>query len=173
VNGGLYTTGGDAEQLITRPKDILDSALPSANSVAALSLLRLGALTGEGSYNEKAEAILRLLADPMGRQPSAFAHMLEAVDLSTSGTTEVVITGDRTDLVGAVHERYLPNAVLAWGERYESPLFADRNDGLAYVCRNYACNLPVDDLFGLVSQLGVSTAPTAPASPATAVDDSV
>jgi uncharacterized protein len=173
VNGGLYTTGRDAEQLITRPKDILDSALPSANSVAALSLLRLAALTGEGSYNEKAEAILRLLADPMGRQPSAFAHMLEAVDLSTSGTTEVVITGDRTDLVGAVHERYLPNAVLAWGERYESPLFADRNDGLAYVCRNYACNLPVDDLFGLVSQLGLSTAPTAPASPATAVDDSV
>src|SRR5207253_6041974 len=80
ANGGLFTTGNDAEQLITRPKDILDSALPSANAVAALSLLRLGALTGERRYTEHAEAILRLLAEPMARQPSAFAHLLEAVD---------------------------------------------------------------------------------------------
>jgi uncharacterized protein YyaL (SSP411 family) len=116
-HGGLFTTGHDAEQLITRPKDILDSALPAANSVAALSLLRLGALTANTRYTEHAEAILRLLADPMGRQPSAFAHLLEAVDLATAGTTEIVITGDRTDLVAAVQQRYLPNAVLAWGER--------------------------------------------------------
>jgi len=163
TNGVLFTTGNDAEQLITRPKDILDSALPSANSVAALSLLRLGALTGDGRYTDKAEAILRLLAEPMARQPSAFAHMLEAVDLSTGGTAEVVITGERADLVAALHERYLPNAVLAWGERYDSPLFEGRKDGLAYVCRNYVCNLPVDDVHGLLSQL----------SPAAPVDDSV
>src|SRR5207302_232223 len=98
ANGGLFTTGDDAEQLITRPKDVLDSALPSANSVAALSLLRLGALTGETRYTDGAEAIIRLLADPMTRQPSAFAHLLEAVDLLTAGTTEIVVTGDRPDL---------------------------------------------------------------------------
>ena len=162
-HGGLFTTGNDAEQLITRPKDILDSALPSANSVAALALLRLGALTGETHYAERAEGILRLLADPMGRQPGAFAHLLEAVDLASAGTTEIVITGDRPDLVAAVHERYLPNAVLAWGERYDSPLFEDRADGLGYVCRNYACNLPAKTVDELLSQL----------SPAASVDDRV
>jgi len=163
TNGGLFTTGNDAEELITRPKDILDSALPSANAVAAISLLRLGALTGETRYADHADAILRLLAGPMSRQPSAFAHLLEAVDLSTAGTTEVVITGDRSDLVAAVQERYLPNAVLAWGERYDSPLFEDRNDGLAYVCRNYACKLPTADVDELLTQL----------SPAAPVDDRV
>jgi uncharacterized protein len=163
ANGGLFTTGNDAEQLITRPKDILDSALPSANAVAAVSLLRLGALTGEARYTDRAEAILRLLADPMSRQPSAFAHMLEAVDLSTAGTTEIVITGDRSDLVAAVQERYLPNAVLAWGERYDSPLFEDRTDGLGYVCRNYACKLPTGEVEELLTQL----------SPTASVDDRV
>jgi len=162
-HGGLFTTGNDAEQLITRPKDILDSALPSANSVAALALLRLGALTGETRYADRAEGILRLLADPMARQPGAFAHLLEAVDLATAGTTEIVITGDRPDLVAAVHQRYLPNAVLAWGERYASPLFEDRTDDLAYVCRNYACKLPTGDVGELLSQL----------SPAASVDDRV
>ena len=99
----------------------------------------------------------------MGRQPSAFAHLLEAVDLASGGTTEIVITGDRADLVTAVHDRYLPNAVLAWGERYDSPLFEDRTDGLAYVCRNYACNLPAKDVNELVTQL----------SPSASVDDRV
>ena len=163
ANGGLFTTGDDAEQLITRPKDVLDSALPSANSVAALSLLRLGALTGETRYTDGAEAIIRLLADPMTRQPSAFAHLLEAVDLLTAGTTEIVVTGDRPDLVEAVHERFLPNAALAWGERYDSPLFEGRTDGLAYVCRNYACKLPAKDVDELVNQL----------SPPAPVDDLV
>jgi uncharacterized protein YyaL (SSP411 family) len=99
----------------------------------------------------------------MSRQPSAFAHLLEAVDLATAGTAEIVITGDRPDLVDAVHERYLPNAVLAWGERYDSPLFEGRTDGLAYVCRNYACQLPAKEVDELLSQL----------SPAAAVNDGV
>jgi uncharacterized protein YyaL (SSP411 family) len=162
-NGGLFTTGNDAEQLITRPKDVLDSALPSANAVAALALLRLGALVGGARYTERADAILRLLAGPMARQPSAFAHLLEAVDLATTGTTEIVITGDRPDLVAAVQRQYLPNAVLAWGERYASPLFEDRTDGLAYVCRNYACKLPTGEVDELVARI----------SPAAAVDDRV
>jgi hypothetical protein len=99
----------------------------------------------------------------MTRQPGAFAHLLEAVDMSTAGTTEVVITGDRSDLVATVQERYLPNAVLAWGERYDSPLFEDRADGLAYVCRNYACKLPTADADEFITQI----------SPAAAVDDRV
>ncbi|HEV3352369.1 MAG TPA: thioredoxin domain-containing protein [Acidimicrobiales bacterium] len=163
ANGGLFTTGNDAEQLITRPKDVLDSALPSANAVAALALIRLGALTGDTRYTDKADAILRLLGGPLTRQPIAFAHLLEAVDLQTTGTTEVVITGDRPDLVAAVQTRYLPNAVLAWGERYDSPVFEDRTDGLAYVCQNYTCQLPTKDVDELIAQLA--------SSPAAPVDD--
>ncbi len=61
--------------------------------------------------------------------------------------------GDRRDLVAAVHQRWLPNAVLAWGEPYPSPLFEGRREGLAYVCRNYACQAPVDRVEELVAQL--------------------
>jgi len=159
--GGLFTAGTDGERLITRAKDVLDNVIPSANGSAAVALVRLGALTGEERYREKAEAILRLVADPMGRHPTAFAHLLVAVDLIHAPVTEIAVMGDRPDLVAAVHSRYLPNAVLAWGERYESPLFEFREDGLAYVCRNYACQRPAGDVDALVAQL----------SPAAAVDD--
>ncbi|HUP70907.1 MAG TPA: thioredoxin domain-containing protein [Acidimicrobiales bacterium] len=150
---GFFTTGHDAEQLIVRQKDLYDGATPSANSVAANALLRLAALTGERSYAEEAHSLLQLLAEPMARHPGAFTHMLAAADLAISGATEIAIVGDRADLVGAVHRRYLPNAVLAWGERYESPLWEGRQDGNAYVCRDFACRAPVTAVDDLVAQL--------------------
>ena len=151
--GGLFTTGHDAERLITRAKDVLDNATPAANSLAAVALLRLGALVGEPRYEERATTIIDLLAGPLVRQPTAFAHLLAAVDLATSSISEVAVVGDRPELVRAVQARYLPDAVLAWGEPYPSPMFEGREPGLAYVCENYACKRPVDDADALVAQL--------------------
>ncbi len=151
--GGLFTTGEDAETLVVRQKDLVDSATPSANSLAAVALLRLGALTGETRYANHAERILQLVGPLAANQPGAFAHLLAAVDLRRAGITEIAVVGDRADLVAAVHRSYLPNAVLAWGEPYDSPLWEDRKDGHAYVCRNYACLAPVDSVAALETQL--------------------
>ena len=89
-----------------------------------------------------------------GQAPAAFAHLLGALDLHHGGVTEVVVAGDRPDLVAEVQHRYLPSAVLAWGERYDSPLWEAREDGRAYVCQNYACQLPAASVEELVAQLG-------------------
>ena len=151
--GGLFTTGDDGERLITRSKDVIDSAVPSANGNAAAALLRLSALVGDDRYRERAEDILRLLAGPIAEHTLAFSRSLDAVDLATHPITEIAVVGDRPDLVGAVQSRYLPGAVLAWGEPYPSPLFESRSEGLAYVCRNYACEAPTATVEGLVSQL--------------------
>jgi uncharacterized protein YyaL (SSP411 family) len=154
--GGLFTNGADAEALITRGKDLVDNAVPSANGNAALALLRLGALVGEGYYAQRAEDIVALVAAMVNQHPTAFSRLLAAVDLVADGVTEIAIVGDRPDLVDAVQARYLPNAVVAWGEPYPSPLFESRDDGLAYVCRNYACQAPVADVDGLLAQLGTA-----------------
>jgi uncharacterized protein len=154
AQGGLFTTGSDGEALVARDKDIQDNALPSANSTACLALLRLSALTGDDGYRDRADAILRLSGRLAGEAPSAFGVLLAALDLHHSGSTEIVVAGDRPDLVGVVQRMYLPNAVLAWGEAHDSPLWEGRDDGRAYVCHNYACNLPAEDADTLVAQLG-------------------
>ena len=151
--GGLFTTGSDAETLIARQKDFQDNATPSANSMAANALLRLAALTGEDRYREHAEGILRLFAPLADRYPQAFSHLLAALDMHVTGLSEVVIVGDRPDLVDQVRGRYLPNAVLAWGEPYDSPLWEGRDDGKAYVCRNFTCQLPATTVDELQAQL--------------------
>ncbi|HEY2430471.1 MAG TPA: thioredoxin domain-containing protein, partial [Acidimicrobiales bacterium] len=99
ADGGVFTGGSDAEELLVRSKDVFDGATPSANSVAALALLRLGALTGEGRYTDAAHAILRLLHLHLHHHPTAVTGAVAAVDLVVGGTMEIVIGGDRPDLV--------------------------------------------------------------------------
>jgi uncharacterized protein YyaL (SSP411 family) len=151
--GGVLTTGSDAEQLVARNKDLMDNATPGANSLAAVGLLRLAALTGDSRYRNHADQILRLAGPLAARHPTAFGYLLVAVDLAAHGVDEVVVAGDRPDLVHEVQRRFLPRAVVAWGERFDSPLWEGRDDGAAYVCHDYACQLPVTDVDALGAQL--------------------
>ncbi|MDY7103266.1 MAG: thioredoxin domain-containing protein [Actinomycetota bacterium] len=147
--GGVFTTASDGERLIARTKDLMDNATPSANSLVAVGFLRLGRLTGRNDLVERAEAVLALLANLAREHPTAFGLLLAAVDLHVSPSQEIVVTGERRDLVDVVRERFRPHAVIAWGERYDSPLWTDRDPGLAFVCEGFTCRLPVaspDDL---------------------------
>jgi len=145
----LYTTGNDAEQLVVRPLDILDGAVPAANGVAAAALLRLGALRADDALTAAGETLLRTLCQVAAEHPLACANSVAACELSGGGITEVVITGDRPDLLATARARFEPTMVVAWGEPTSSPLWAGRDDGYAYVCRRFVCKSPAtspDDL---------------------------
>jgi uncharacterized protein YyaL (SSP411 family) len=151
--GGVFTSGHDAEALIARPKDLMDNATPGANGLAAVGLLRLAALTGDDRYRDRGLELVRLLGPLAVQHPTAFGHVLAAVDLAARGTTEIVVAGDRPDLLAVARRRFLPTAVLAWGERFDSPLWQGREDGRAYVCQSYACKLPAESAEDLAAQL--------------------
>ena len=94
-----------------------------------------------------------MLGPIAGGHPMAFANLLAALDLHHAGATEIAVVGERPDLVAVVRSTWRPNAVLAWGELYDSPLWEGRAPGLAYVCRDFACRLPVTDPGSLAAQL--------------------
>jgi uncharacterized protein YyaL (SSP411 family) len=154
--GGFFTTGHDGEALIVRTKEIFDGATPSANAVAASALARLGALTGSEVYTGAARRVIDMFGELLVRHPTAFAHTVLTADQLVRGLTEVVVTGDRPDLVAEVRSRWLPGAVVAWGEPTASPLWQDRGPDLAYVCRDYACQLPAAEPAALAEQLAAS-----------------
>ena len=110
-------------------------------------------LTGEQRYANQADRILQLLGGLVEKSAPMLSNALVAVDLRRRGTTEVVIVGDRPDLVRLAQSIWRPDTVLAWGEPYDSPLWHDRTDGFAYVCRDYACQTPQDTLQGLAEAL--------------------
>jgi uncharacterized protein YyaL (SSP411 family) len=78
-NGGFFSTAADGEALITRRKDLEDSPIPAGGSSAAMGLLRLSQLTGEGEYERQALGVLALLRDIAPRHPTSFGHLLQAL----------------------------------------------------------------------------------------------
>jgi len=161
--GGFFFTGKSHENLIVRSKDYFDNATPSGNSVAAIVLLRLAALTGRENYRNLATAVLREVSEQTRRYPSGFGYALSAADFLLSTPKEVAIVGeDEADIRPLLVEtwrRYLPNKVVAAGvEPLEiTPLLQNRPmiNGLAtaYVCEHFTCQNPVTDVSALREQL--------------------
>lgn len=152
-DGGFFTTGTDGETLIVRAKDLLDGATPSANGIAALALVRLGARTGSERFTAAARRVVDLLGSLLERHPTAFAQSVLAADLLLSGISEIVVPGQPGSLLAEVRRHWLPTAVVAWGEADGSPLFVDRHEGSAYVCQGFTCKLPATDPQVLADQL--------------------
>jgi uncharacterized protein len=158
--GGFYSTSSDHEELIARRKEVGDHPIPSGNSSAAMGLLRLAALTGDRRYAESAEGVFALFGKPAVQHPDSFAHLLRALDFHLSPTREVALVGDDlSGLTAAVREHPLFHLVLAGGPEGsdEPPLLTGRTaiDGrAAYVCENFACQLPVTDPEELRRTLG-------------------
>ncbi len=151
-----------------RPRNLFDNAVPCGTSVAIETLLRLAVLTGESRYEATALKALRPMADLMARHASGFGRFLCALDFHLGPVTEIALVApDEGDglgsLVTEVFGRYLPNRVVtgmvtgAGVGAAGVPLLEGREavDGkaTAYVCQNYACDLPVTDRAALARQL--------------------
>jgi uncharacterized protein YyaL (SSP411 family) len=147
--GGFFLTADDAEQLLVRQRNDTDGALPSAGSVALLDLLKL-------------EALIRSTSRLVRSGLPAFTFFLSALDFQIGPALEVVIAGDAEAddagrMAGVLRRQFAPNKVVlfrpAGEERPEisdlAPFtrFQRSIDGraTAYVCRDYACELPVTD----------------------------
>ena len=166
ATGQFYDTGTDHEQLIVRPRDVADNALPSGSSAACGALLRLAVYTGDDDMRTVAVDALRSARQLMVTVPAGAGHWLCALDFYLGSPREVAIAGDPADaatrsLLAEVHRHYLPNrVVLGVGEGgglSDLPLGAGRASvggvPTAYVCENYACRLPTSDPAQLARQL--------------------
>ena len=168
--GGFFDTADDHEALVTRPKDVQDNAVPAGNSMAAAVLLRLAALTGEARYGEAAERAIGTVTTYLARYPTGFANWLSAAHLAVEGIDELAIVGDPSDpatraLAAVASEGFRPNLVLAVAADPVAsavPLLEGRTemDGqpTAYLCRGFACRLPVTEPAALREQLSAVAA---------------
>jgi uncharacterized protein len=166
--GAFYDTASDAEQLITRPRDMTDNATPSGTSLAVDLLLHLSELGQDPDYRRRATFVLESLAEPMTRYPTAFGHLLGCADMEVNGAIEVALLGEVGSegfktLERTVADNYVPSLVLAGGTPRaemqvklldERPLVDAKPT--AYVCRAYTCDKPVTDPGELSAQLEAS-----------------
>jgi uncharacterized protein len=169
--GGFFFTPNDGEKLLVRKKELYDGAIPSGNSVSMLNFLRLGRLTGNTDLEEKGAEIARLFSRKVELFPAAFTHMLVGLDFGLGPSHEIVIVGrpgtdDTNRFVRALRSRFIPNKVVLlkpMGEEaseitrlapYTEAYTAEEGRTSAYVCSNYACQLPTTDSLEMLRLLG-------------------
>jgi uncharacterized protein len=151
ANGGFWQSATGATDLILRVKDDYDGAEPSGNSVAALALLKLGAITGRKNFTEAAEKTLRLFTHRLQQFPQALPFMLHALDFQLQEPRRVVIAGDANaakELLNAAHSVYQPNKIILGNkgavEEFARTLPA-KDGAVVYLCTGNACQPPTSD----------------------------
>ncbi len=159
--GGFFDTSDDDENLVVRPKDVQDNATPSGSSMASLVLFKLGAFTGEARYIEAGEAAVAPLQPALAQAPTGFAWWLKAREFELAPPKEIAIVGENAQpMLTVVFGEYRPNQVVAWKRANAdstTPLLEGREaiegKATAYVCQNFACQMPVTEAERLVAQL--------------------
>ena len=148
--GGFFLSPVHGERLVARTKDLDDHPTPSGNSMLAYVLLRLARVYGDDELERRAVGVFRLLHSALGRAPSAFGHVLCALDLHLSAPRELAIVGPpESEVARAALAGFDPNAVVAFGPAEDVPLLEGKTlvDGrpAVYVCERFACRAPVTE----------------------------
>jgi len=161
-NGTFYLRPSGQSDLILRPKDETDGAIPSAGSLLISSFFKLNRITGEKKFLDAADKGLRGVAAIIEKFPGSMTAALSALDYYLNDKIEIIIVGEnsnQSDLVREINNRFIPDLILAVSDNGNSeiPLFEGRasenGEVKAYVCRNSACNLPVSNVEDLKKQL--------------------
>ena len=170
--GGFYFIADDAEEILVRQKSIYDGAVPSGNSVAMLDLLRLGRITANPDYEEKAAQIARTFSMNIKRSPSLHTQFMVAMDFWIGPSYEIVIIGnsrakDTKEMLEALRKHFIPNkVVILKAAKSKSPeiiriaeftKYQTSIDGkaTAYVCADYKCKMPTTDVSKMLELLNV------------------
>ncbi len=84
---GGYFMNTDTEGIATmaRPKDAIDSAVPSGNAVALHVLAKLAQRIGEEADRRTANALLATFADSINQSPTAYSYLLRGAQLLANG----------------------------------------------------------------------------------------
>ncbi len=163
ADGYFYLRPDKHDDLIFRPKEETDGALPAPGSVMLLNLLRLHRLTEKRELLEMAQRGLRAISGQLARYPSGMTSALFAVDFHLSRKVEIVIVGEgetRDGMLREVYKRFLPNRIIAFAKASdgEGPLFEGRHSTddttRGYVCIDSVCSLPALTVEDLAKRLG-------------------
>ncbi|HSC53802.1 MAG TPA: thioredoxin domain-containing protein [Phnomibacter sp.] len=153
----FYYTASSQKDVVVRKKETYDGAVPSGNSVMMLNLLYMGTLLNEPAWKEQAVQMVSGLQEAILKYPTSFGKWAVGLQQVIYGQHEIAVIGKMAKgLAKEILEWYLPNKVFQQSvvEREIFPLLAGKETGektMVFVCKEYACKLPVDNLKSLKS----------------------
>jgi uncharacterized protein YyaL (SSP411 family) len=154
--GDLFFAPDDGEQLVSRPRTDHDGATPQSTGLAALGLVRVAALADRADLRDLVDRLFRTHALALQRAPEAFPTLCRAVFAARRGICVAVIVpgGDEVGakaLAARARRALQPEdavIITSSGPTAVSPHWLLDREALngqatGYVCRGFACSLPV------------------------------
>ncbi len=145
ANGGFYFSAQNSEQLILRPKETYDGAMPSGNSLMAGNLIRLCQLTGDDAYLTHIQRHLEFMTAEAADYPVNHSMFLCALQEFREPSIKAVIVSEEGFIPEKIIRTFPSHAVLRLQTPTdEYPLV----NGLTtyYICAGTQCFPPVNDL---------------------------
>jgi uncharacterized protein YyaL (SSP411 family) len=169
-SGGFFDTTGNDPSILLRTKEDYDGAEPTGNSIAALNLIKLSQITNNNKWREMAEKTIQSFGSRLNQMPEALPQMLVAFNWQLTTPKEIIVVGNRNAedtkiMLREIRKHFLPNkAILLVDEDSKSKLVAYLpfienmtmmdSKATAYICQNYSCQLPTNDVEKVAEMLG-------------------
>jgi uncharacterized protein YyaL (SSP411 family) len=148
----FYFTHVKQSDILVRKKDIYDGAMPSGNALMAWNLYKSAILLGNEKWKQQSINMLDKVKDGVMKYPNSFGVWADLMLELVQGTHEILVLGKGAEQeVRALMANYIPNKVVMCSKEvnHEYPLMQHKiiHDEISYyVCRDYACQLPVHSL---------------------------
>ena len=170
-NGGFYFTQKNNELADFMQKDIYDGATPSGNSIELLNLIKLSRITGNVDLENKALELLKSFSEIIGKSPESYTQFLSSFDFILGPSYEIVIVGDlhcesAKKILRAINNVFIPNKVVVFKTTeilepeitslayYTRDMNMINNKPTIYVCSEYKCSIPTNDINKMLELLG-------------------
>ena len=151
----FFFTADNHEKLIIRTKNIYDLSLPSGNSVAAYTFLRLYHLTHDKKFLDISVKIMESLSTMAAENPFGFGQLLNAIYLYLQKPKEITLLNAKdNEICDTLTKRFLPESILVTINKEEYlvglkkyPFFAgktyDKSKTTVFICKDFTCSLPL------------------------------
>ncbi len=168
--GGFFSTSGDDKSVLVRMKPGFDGAEPSGNSISALNLIHLGRLTGNQDLENKGRQTIEAFRSYLQEYPPVLPQMLAAYHYLLSLPWQIIVTGprkraDTREMLSILGQKFLPHTAIILIDPEEKKELSGilpstftelemlDNKTTAHICKNFSCQLPINDVTMLKNKL--------------------
>ncbi len=148
---GFYLYSNQSEELILRPKETYDGAIPSGNSIMAYNFVKLYNLTSDDKYKGLAEKQLDFISATANSYPINHAMFLTALlEYNEPPMKVTIVADDKTDTVN-LPLAFPANAIIRLLAEPVEEYPIKNSKTTYYVCKGKTCMPPTNDLNELLN----------------------
>lgn len=144
--GGYYLYGSLNENLVSKPKETYDGAMPSGNSIMAYCLIRMSQLSDDTKLRSLAERQLAFMSSEALHYPTGYSMFLISLMFYLNPPQQITVVLSDTDKADEVipHLPLYADIKILTQPSEEYGLLNNRTT--YYVCKNQTCLPPANSI---------------------------